>query len=673
MIIRKMMPRARFRPMAFCLLAAFSVSLSVPPQVSAQSGDVLPPTVVLGRQIEEKLSTELAEYGHQVVVIQGEDIAKMGYSDLNEALAKLAPGFHVSPKSRADYSRYFMNGRSEILFLIDGVRVNNRLFGSGYMDTIGIHQVERVEILYGGESLYYGTESSSGVVNVVTKKPTQELSGQVGVSYGTKRFYDAYGSLSFGLDRHRFLVSASYDGWDGYLPFPKRAYQLANNNEPANRDYRRLNIGLKYDTDLYLAGRNNFSLSLFRSSGEFGNFSPAMYQQWNDRVEYVGIAKWDHDVTANYSYYIKAYIHTWWSDYTQENLAHAIPTDHLKWGFEDWGVNFLNSFRFDRGDEIILGLDFQSYWGKDYWYKIEPMHEKVWAVFVQYRPFFSFWEAWKVAIGARYNIADAARSFVWNLSSKMPFLEDDKLYFRVNIGTNFQLPNAEQLFVNQTPNGPFGNRDLKPQRSFAASAALVSSTSLYDIEFGGFYERVTDMFGNDASNTYQNVDGKSTIYGFTIGGAIRPLEGLSLNASYSRNYFKNVAGNGTVTKRLNFQPSAQAKLSAQYDGNIDGRDFGIGVYANWIGKTHQRLTGFTVAPPARWYTYGDYWLVDVNLYVKPTDNIRVTLSLANIFDKTNAPYGLARINDPTTTVGGFVYTAPLGPPFTATLGVSYSF
>jgi outer membrane cobalamin receptor len=656
------------------LLAATGLA-ALPAPAAAQSDDTLPPTVVVGRQIEEKLSTELAEYGHQVVVIQGEDIVKYGYSDLNEALAKMAPGFSIGTKSRADYARYFMNGGNQILFLIDGVRVNNRLFGSGYMDTLGAHQVERVEILYGGEGLFYGTEATNGVVNIVTKRPTQEVTGQVGVAYGSRNFYDAYWHLGFGSGRHRFLAAASYDTWDGYQPFPDYAYLVAKNYEPVKRGYERLNISLKYETELYLAGHNMFSLSLFRSSGEFGNHSPANHDQFNEREEYVGIAKWEHDVSPNYSYYVKAYLHTWWSDYTQVYRDHTVNpnADKVKWGFEDWGINFLNSFRSDRGDELIVGLDFQSYWGQDYWYKIKAIHEKVYAVFAQFRPYFSFWEDWKVAIGGRYNRADAADSFIWNVSSKMPFLDEDRLYLRFNVGTTFLLPTAEQLFVDQ-PTGPlYGNPDLKPQRSFTANAALGSSSPLYDIEVGGFYDRTTDKFGTDTTGKYQNIAGRSITYGFSVTGALRPVDGLTLSASYTRNYYESVSPNGSKTTVLNYLPRALAKLGVQYDGSLDGREFGFGVFATWTGKTYQQIAGFTSPPASRLFQYGDYWLVDANLYVKPTENWRVTLSLANIFDKQHAPFQLASIADPDSAGGRYVYPAPQGAPFTATLGVSYTF
>ncbi len=44
-----------------------------------------------------------------------------------------------------------------MLWLVDGVRINNRLYGGTTpLDTIPASMVERIEVLYGGQALFYG-------------------------------------------------------------------------------------------------------------------------------------------------------------------------------------------------------------------------------------------------------------------------------------------------------------------------------------------------------------------------------------------------------------------------------------------------------------------------------------------------------------------------------------
>lgn len=127
---------------------------------------------VVGRQLEEKLSTELAEYGHKVVVIDSEALTKSGYVTVSQALANMVPGFYLRSSARSSRTMR-LNGSSNFLMLLDGVRLNNRMFGStASPDAIGIHMVDHIEVLFGGEGLFYGTDATAGVINIVTKKPT---------------------------------------------------------------------------------------------------------------------------------------------------------------------------------------------------------------------------------------------------------------------------------------------------------------------------------------------------------------------------------------------------------------------------------------------------------------------------------------------------------------------
>ena len=75
----------------------------------------------------------------------------------------------------------------QILILIDGVKVNNALFGdTPNMDLIDVSMIERIEIVRGVVSVL-GTESLGGVVNIITKKAEgrEKIGGTVGLRYST--------------------------------------------------------------------------------------------------------------------------------------------------------------------------------------------------------------------------------------------------------------------------------------------------------------------------------------------------------------------------------------------------------------------------------------------------------------------------------------------------------
>lgn len=100
------------------------------------------------------------------------EIKRGGFADVNQILESLVPGLYVSTKTeRADRTRMSLNGGgiNQIVFLLDGVRINNRLYGDGNLDTLSTAMIERIEILKNGEGLFYGTDGVAGVINIITK------------------------------------------------------------------------------------------------------------------------------------------------------------------------------------------------------------------------------------------------------------------------------------------------------------------------------------------------------------------------------------------------------------------------------------------------------------------------------------------------------------------------
>ena len=119
------------------------------------------------------------------------------FVDAGQALQFLAPGLFLTPKSGAfDYVQVSLQGArtSEVLFLTDGVRINNRLYAStSPLDSIPSNMIERVEVLKGGQSLYYGTQAVGGIVNVVTRGFSRETDGAFEAGVDTNEGYHLSG------------------------------------------------------------------------------------------------------------------------------------------------------------------------------------------------------------------------------------------------------------------------------------------------------------------------------------------------------------------------------------------------------------------------------------------------------------------------------------------------
>src|SRR5690606_32714878 len=105
------------------------------------------------------------------------------FHDVSQTLQMQVPAFYVAPKNGPfDYMNCSLQGSrcEDVLFLVDGVRIANRLYKTTTpLDTIPAHTIDRVEVLYGGQGIFYGTQSVAGVVNIVTSSFSGEPGGSV--------------------------------------------------------------------------------------------------------------------------------------------------------------------------------------------------------------------------------------------------------------------------------------------------------------------------------------------------------------------------------------------------------------------------------------------------------------------------------------------------------------
>jgi len=137
-----------------------------------------------------KYPRKQSQTGKVVTVIDKNTIEKLGGHTLGEIL-NMAAGVTINGANNnlGTNQRISIRGSSDgnVLLLIDGMPVNDPSLISNYFDLnfINAFQVERIEILKGGQSTLYGSDAVSGVINIITKK-TSNIKP------------DIYGSAGFG-------------------------------------------------------------------------------------------------------------------------------------------------------------------------------------------------------------------------------------------------------------------------------------------------------------------------------------------------------------------------------------------------------------------------------------------------------------------------------------------
>ena len=204
--------------------------------------------IVVAASLEETVPLDLRRFGNRVEIITGAEIARGGFNDIGQTLQMRVPGHYLAPKNGAfDYVSCALQGSrcQDILWLIDGVRINNRLYNStSPLDTVPAHMVERIEVLYGGQGIFYGTQSVAGVVNVVTRAFSEEPTGSARLGLDGNDGSHASVDYRVSGQGHGLVLYASADEADGFQPFLDDHYQASGTDR--DRGYEIRTAGLKY-------------------------------------------------------------------------------------------------------------------------------------------------------------------------------------------------------------------------------------------------------------------------------------------------------------------------------------------------------------------------------------------------------------------------------------------
>src|SRR5207249_2385200 len=128
-----------------------------------------------------KIDTPTAQLGASVSVVNGEDFQTYHYPSLDEALRNV-PGLEVTRSgSYGKLSTLSIRGANsnQIQVLVDGVRVKSPTSGQVDLSDISPDLIERVEIIRGPQPTLHGADAIGGVVNIITRKGQEPLSGVV--------------------------------------------------------------------------------------------------------------------------------------------------------------------------------------------------------------------------------------------------------------------------------------------------------------------------------------------------------------------------------------------------------------------------------------------------------------------------------------------------------------
>lgn len=155
----------------------------------------LEPIVVTASRSEKSMSDVPASMS----IVTKEDIENSNVRIVPDALKNLEGVYAYDPSGVGATGTVNMRGfyggmSSHQLVLIDGVPQSKGKDKLVDWDLIPVDNIERIELLRGPASSLYGDNAMSGVINIITKKPSDAPHAGASFSYGTydTQNYDAY-------------------------------------------------------------------------------------------------------------------------------------------------------------------------------------------------------------------------------------------------------------------------------------------------------------------------------------------------------------------------------------------------------------------------------------------------------------------------------------------------
>ena len=157
-----------------------------------------------------------------ITALNAEAIERAGVNKLSDFIA-LTPNVVLRDSSYRTGEVYItvrgitttQNGWSPVTYTVDGVQATS-------IDAINqgvLTDVERIEILKGPQGVLYGAGAIAGAINVITKKPTNEMEYAVKTSYGNGEDFRASAAVSGPIveDKVLFRIGGYHRDFGGLI------------------------------------------------------------------------------------------------------------------------------------------------------------------------------------------------------------------------------------------------------------------------------------------------------------------------------------------------------------------------------------------------------------------------------------------------------------------------
>ncbi len=503
----------------FLLLAALVGSQLL---VAQRDTTTLEAAVITANKFERKQS----ETGKILSVIDRTAIERNGGKTLGEMLNTVA-GVQIIGANNNPGTNNLVTIRGaaagNTLILLDGVPVNDPSVITNYFDInfIPLDQIERIEVLKGGQSTLYGSDAVAGVINIISRKPGNKKASVNGLfSYGSWETLSQNIGLSGRTKALDYNIQYTHTNSEGFSSAfdSTGTLEFGNNGFNQNSISSRFNFHLAPGWQLQLQHR----YSSYRAELDAAGFTDERdYTADNYNTQYgIGLYRQHKYGQIRINYLFNHARRDYLDDSTYKSSpfidrieSRYVGNTHFIEGYGQWR---LKHFDLLTGADVRINQTEQWYWSTGPWgpYAPAPLD----ASMKQFSPYASLLGKkgkWNWEIGGRLNLHSeygSNVSFTFNPAYRI----NKEIRSFVNVYSAFKTPTLYQLF------DPFaGNTKLNPEEALVAEGGLEwKKMNGLKARLVGFYRNTQDAIvytydPNTFAAEYRNVS-RQTNYGAEV-------------------------------------------------------------------------------------------------------------------------------------------------------------
>ncbi|MBW4624851.1 MAG: TonB-dependent receptor [Brasilonema octagenarum HA4186-MV1] len=525
-----------------------------------------------------------------VYVITGEEMEAQGARTVREALRFLPgilPDGTVGTEVNALSGQFIRGSNSEqVLILLDGRPINN-LGGGGFdLSEITTNNIERVEVLPGGGSTLYGSDAVGGVINIITRRPTEKVTTQAGVTLGAYGLNEQTIQNSGKIGDISWVVGYNRTEADNNYPFSIPEANFEGTRKNNDTLYNNFNVKLEAN----LGKRNTLTVSslyLNKNQGvpggvpipepQFGqgyfNSLTDNNRKYTDQV--LTDLTWNSKLGGGNDSLITARVYADFLNTRFENRSGTLSSQRR---FDNeqtsYGIQTQHSWKFAKNQTLVYGFDYRNTSARNSTFNYSTEQQTLsyddtldqGALFARYE--INFTPSFSVNLGLRQDFSSLADGSFTSPSVGARWTISDSTNLRANYIRNFRAPTLFNLYARGSTF--VGNPNLKSENGDSYDIGI--DQKLWDfglLRLTFFSNTISDLIAYNFAvpvATYENL-GLVRTTGIEAALNVQLAKNVYAFANYTLNdpRIKESVNSAEKDKELRFAGADSLNLGISYE------------------------------------------------------------------------------------------------------------